>query len=75
MIGLRSAARDQRVAVTRQSVGNQKLQLARFVAAGRQAKLVVALDPDLWAIERLGEVRREVDWRRAVGVAAARKTG
>ncbi len=45
VVGLRRAARHQRVRALRERVGDQEFQLSRLVAAGRQAERVVALDP------------------------------
>ena len=82
MVALRRAARDQRVGALRQRVGDQELELARLVAAGKQAELIVALDPDLGpaAVRALrrqprGEARQRLERRGCGGVATAREAG
>ena len=49
MVGLRRATGNQRIGAMSKCIGSQKLQLARLVAAWRQAEHIVALDPDIWA--------------------------
>ena len=55
MIALHAAGSHQIIAALRQGVGHQKFQFARFVAAGRQAGLVVALDEQAWPAQMFAE--------------------
>src|SRR5258708_25387670 len=82
MVGLRCATGDQRVGTLGQRIGRQELELAGLVAAGKEAQQIVALDPDLRtdaarAARRqgLGKVRKQLDRRGGMRVAAALKTG
>jgi hypothetical protein len=82
VVRLRRAAGDQRVGAFGQGRGDQELELARLVAAGKEAEQVVALDPDLGAApartlrrERGAEARQRLERRRSGGVAAAGKAG
>jgi hypothetical protein len=75
MIGLHCARRDQRVGALRQRVGDEKLQLARLVAAARKAGEVVALDEDVGASEMPAKAAELFDRSLPVRVAAARKPG
>ena len=81
MVALRRAAGDQRVGALRQRVGDEELELARLVAARKQAELIVALDPDVRpaAVRALaasaGEARQQLERRRGIRIAAPRKTG
>src|SRR3979490_1397423 len=81
MIGLRRAAGDQRIGTLRQRIRSQELKLAGLVAAGKEAQQIVMLDPDLRtdaarATRRqcLGKVRKQLNRRGGMSVAATRKT-
>ena len=82
MIGLRRAAGDQRVGTLCQRIRSEELELAGLVAAGKEAQQIVTLDPDLRtdaarATRRqgLGKVRKQLNRRGGMSVAATRKTG
>jgi hypothetical protein len=70
-VRLRAAGRDQRVAAARERVGDQRLELARLVAAEREPGQVVALDQHAHA-EHLRQPRRLVERRRRVDEPYAR---
>ena len=81
MVGLWRAAGDQRIGALGEGVCGEKLKLAGLVAAGEEAQQVVTLDPDFRADaaraarrQGLGEVRKWLDGRGGMSVAATRKT-
>src|SRR5437879_4179549 len=71
MIGLGSALSHDGVGAFGQRFGHQKFKLARLVAAGRQAGAVIALDPDLRAVQFPGQVLEPFERR---GQMAERNT-
>ena len=75
VIRLRRALSQNDIRALRLRFGQQELELARLVAATRHAGAVVALDPDLRAVERTGEVRQVLERRGQVREAHARKAG
>ena len=65
--GLGVRAGDHRIGARRQDVSEQELQLARLVAAEREAGQVVALDPHVDPAERSAETRAVLERRRQMG--------
>ena len=74
MVGLDRALGHQRVGALFEGVAEQELQLARLVAAAREAGAVIALDPQLDA-QRLGQTRQRLQRRRQMGETNAGKAG
>src|SRR5260370_2598023 len=82
MIGLRRAAGDQRIGTLCQRIRRQELKFAGLVAAGKEAQQIVTLDPDLrtdaaraTCRQCFGKVRKQLNRRGGMSVAATRKTG
>ncbi len=73
VIGLRGALRDDDVGLLRQRLAHQVLELARLVAAGREPRAVVALDPQLRPAERPRQVGHRLQRGRRVRQSDARK--
>ena len=55
-------------------IGDEELELARLVAAAREAQQVVALDVEIGAAEQRRKPLHLLERRPALGVAAARKS-
>jgi hypothetical protein len=73
MVGLGGSLGEDMCGALRQCIADQELQLARLVAAQCQAGIVIALDVDVRAIEKAGQVAQELQWRWRLGQADARK--
>ena len=66
VVRLRRALGDDRVRALFDRFGHQELELARLVAAGRQPGAVVALDPQVGAIEVFGQACQRFERGRQV---------
>ena len=63
MVRLRRALRDDHVGAFGLGFGHQEFELARLVAAGRQPRAVVALDPDLRPAQFARQAVEPLQWR------------
>ena len=75
VVGLHGTMGDQGVGALCQRVADQELELARLVAAGREAGAVVALDVEARAAEPPGEVGHRLERGRQMGEVDAGKAG
>jgi hypothetical protein len=67
MIGLDGAGRDQHARTMLLGFGNEEFQLAGFVAAKGQARLVVTLHENARSAQYAGKTRQFLDWSRQMG--------
>ena len=75
VVRLHSAVGDQGVGALRPRVAEEELELARLVAAGREAGAVVALDVEARSAEPPGEVRHRLERGRQMREGDAGKAG
>ena len=75
MVGLGRPLRDDRIGPLGLRRGHQVFELAGFVAAGREARAIVALDPDLRAVEHPRQVVETLQGSRQMGERDAGKAG
>ena len=70
VVGLDSAAGDQRGCATFEGFGNQVFELPSLVSTARKAGTIVAFDPEGGAAQGLGEAGEGLYWRGKVRIGA-----
>ena len=75
MVRLHSAGGDQSIAALGKRIGHEEFELADFVSAQGQARLVVALDVDRGPAEMRREPRKRLERRRQMSQGNAGNVG